>query len=816
MPQKSFFLLFFALWALPFSLPFFLPSGGAEAARPTGLRHKPGKPALAYRALNRQAGAIPYLAFSATPRPPNKSGIFGRGALQPSLLLAYDLSQGGGMSRMADTSTRPAASSAFHRSLGHLKCSQYERNENQGIVKTNIANVERKIEVLNTAKNNSMYGGDNNQEAITEMIQECNEIRRKYNAQLGKIQREETEQRVKAENERSESVRTARAESPIIVAAVAGNGEEAGGTTSGGSGTATVEAKCGTETYDETLSSERRIKNKIEDLKSQQAVFNQKAADIRSNAKVRRGFRDGEEEQIKGFQINAQECGNLIRKYENDLDSIQTCNESREKLQEAKQEFRQACAGFARGIRCAGAIKACELCPDGEDVKGYKCVTVHERSSCPALAGRALEEAKEQRDEFLEEVEQLQEELSEAERDIAERQGELEQQRQEMDSALAEMDEEFTAASRELRDNKEQLLDQLNQDLKQGKAQIQQSVQEQIAQANAEIDNALQVSHSIENAITEAETEYSNSLFPIHQDYRQEHRKIRMECEVQARGALASYRQRRRQAVESGNYQESLSSLLSRGRTGFAQRDSQKLERNYNRCLVKRRPDFAEIRRVRDERLNTVKTRRDQQLRVIEQQKEQYQQVLQRAQRSLEQLNEEADRADQTLLAEYTENLNQILDRHDRAYDEAFESYQARRGRLIAQLETAVQAESRQITILEKQMGEKNMLFQNKQLDLVRFQEMTQYLQEGGVEEDGNQEDAYGEAVSAFSGYDDANTVAEDKCGCGSDDEAAGENKDKLCKIIKANEKEINKGKTSKRKRKSSGNGYSGASQGNN
>lgn len=547
--------------------------------------------------------------------------------------------------------------------------------------------------------------------------------------------------------------------------------------------------RCDEGSY-QRFSSERAVKDKIGELKSIQASLNQRATVKRSNQNC--------------YITEAQKCSSLVQRYQNDLDSIQTCNESREGLRSAKQEFMQACAGFARGIHCAGAIKACELCPDEGPVKGYKCVTIHNRSSCPALAGRVLEEAKEQRDEFLEEVEQLQEELSEAERDIAERHGELEQKKQEMAEALAEMDEEFTATSRELRDNKEQLLDQLNQDLKHGKAQIQQSFQEQIAQANAEIDNALQVSHSIENAITEAETEYSNSLFPIHQDYRKEHRKIRGECEVQARGLLASYRQNRRQAVESGNYQESVSSLLSRGRTGFAQRDSRKLERDYKRCLVKRQPDFAEIRRIRDELLNTVKTRRDQKLRVIEQQKEQYQQILQRAQRTLEQLNEDAHRADQNLISEYTEKLNQFLDRHERAYNEAFERYQDRRGRLGEQFETAIQAESHQIAILEKQMGEKNMLFQNKQMDLVRFQEITQSLQDGGVDEDGNQEDAYEKAVSALSKYEDANTIAEDRCDCEDNN-----NKDnKICKGIKENKEDIDGKKKNKRRKNRSRSGY--------
>ena len=79
-----------------------------------------------------------------------------------------------------------------------------------------------------------------------------------------------------------------------------------------------------------------------------------------------------------------------------------------------------------------------------------------------------------------------------------------------------------------------------------------------LAEVQKEIDNSLSVAHSFENAITKANVEY-----------RKERRQIVLECETQARGRLAQYRQKRRVAIRTGSLQISPSSLLRRGKNVF-------------------------------------------------------------------------------------------------------------------------------------------------------------------------------------------------------------------------------------------------------
>ena len=502
--------------------------------------------------------------------------------------------------------------------------------------------------------------------------------------------------------------------------------------------------------------------------------LNQEIASLQSA----RGRADNVSDDQRGSDLHknsVQVCDEVIAHINSLVTQLQTCDESFKKLTDAKQKFNEACKGFAPGpIKCANAIQACAHCPTdvsvdevrSDDDNKFDCVIIHERTECPAKAGTALEEAKKESKEVLEEIAEMEEEISEAERNIAEEEASLEEQRRDISEALAELAEDFSAQDKELRDNKEQLTDELDQSLREGKAQIEQGFQEQVAAVNQQIDNALKISHDIENAITQATTEYQNALIQIHSNDRKERRKIRSECEIQARGSLGEYRTRRREAISTGSYQESVSSLLSQGRASFAQRDSQKLERDYQRCLARRQADFRELTQLKTTLLESTETAYSQKLRVIEQQKEQYQQTLQSSREALVRLQADASQADQSLLTEYTENLEKILERHERTYHEAYTSYNAKRAQLVARSRSVIASGNDQIAILREQLGDKDRKLELKKMELTRWHELATQGQEAGIKEGDSSEEAYGDATAALSEYIDNNHAAEDACDC--------------------------------------------------
>ena len=427
-------------------------------------------------------------------------------------------------------------------------------------------------------------------------------------------------------------------------------------------------------------------------------------------------------------QANIFICKNQKSIYEKAKSAREKCNEKLEEVNKANKEFSTACTKFSDGtVNCVKALEACSNCPNEEESEDYDCVKIHQKTKCPAKSGEALKTAKEKIEKVGDEKKELEEQIQEKERDIVEKENELNQ-------ALSELEEEFSQSSRELERKTEEQKADLEEQLRKNKAKISSAVAKAMSKVQAEIDQALKIAHTFENAITKT-----------HQEYRAERRKIFMACEIQAQARLANYRKRRRAAIRTGSLKISLSSLMKKGRTSFAAKDSRLLKQYNAQCLSKRKPDFQ-----------VVDQNYKQKMRVIEQQKEQYQDKITRMKQRVASLNIQASKDQNQLVQEYAASMNKILAAHQKEYRLAMQSYnKAKTGLLVR---------SKDITLLKKQLMVAKRKLAEKRMELVREAELLSYLENKGVKED--IEDEFANASGAWATIKSDYETAAHACDC--------------------------------------------------
>ena len=454
------------------------------------------------------------------------------------------------------------------------------------------------------------------------------------------------------------------------------------------------------------------------------------------------------ENEIETIETHLKKCRDIKENYERALSKLKKCTEKWEEATKAHKEFSKDCADFLGGaLKCSEAIVACSKCPDEEDHGDYDCVRIHNKTKCPAKSGKELKSAKKKRDKVSEEEEELREEIRELEEDIVSKENDL-------NKDLEDLENEFIEARKGLERETEEEKENLEDQLKKTKAAISSAVSESIAKVQGEIDNSLKVIHSVENAITKANMKYRNRR-----------REIVMECEVQAQARLAKYRERRRAAIQTGSLKISLTEMFKRGRTTFGQKDASLLKKYNFACLAKRKRDFQEENLIYR-----------QELRVIEQQRQQYETRLEKARQSILSLSSQASQEQAQLVQEYTKNMNKILEKHQKEFHSAAQSYmKAKQGLLLR---------SKNITVLKKHLREQKMLLEDKQRELIREEELIAYLKAKGVTEDSD--DEFSSAAGSHASLDSAVRIAESACECEGD--KSDNSKDKCGTISKYKE----------------------------
>ena len=344
---------------------------------------------------------------------------------------------------------------------------------------------------------------------------------------------------------------------------------------------------------------------------------------------------------------------NALKEIEKEEKAVEECKGVTKEMEEAYTEFAKSCASFSGGtanMKCVNAIDACDKCPSEENYGDYDCVKIHEKTQCPALSGKELEEAKEKREDIDKEIKGLKEDINEQEQDITSKEETL-------NDALTELETNFIEATRNLERDTEDAKAQLEKSLREGKRNIDENLSKQFAEVQASIDSSLKIAHSFENAIYKANREY-----------RQERRKIVMECEAQTKVDLAKYRQRRRRAIETGSLSISISSWLQKGRVSFAQRDSAKFNKYNEKCLSRRKEDFK-----------GVKDDYNQKLKLIEQQKQEYLEILSKQKKQLASFNQAALKAGNGLVQDYAKLMDKILTSYDKEYRTAMQDYNTKK-----------------------------------------------------------------------------------------------------------------------------------------
>ena len=425
--------------------------------------------------------------------------------------------------------------------------------------------------------------------------------------------------------------------------------------------------------------------------------------------------------------VQANICQRKIRRYENAVGDLKKCTEAIKEMKEEKTDFVRDCGEFSSGrMQCSVAIMACKMCPSEAAFGHYDCVKIHGNTVCPAKSGEELKTAKRKREKVQDEIEDLREGVADLEQDIASKEVSL-------NDSLSDLEESFIDLTNELERNVEEQKAELENQLKTGTAQIEEVVEKALAEVQKEIDNSLSVAHSFENAITKANVEY-----------RKERRQIVLECETQARGRLAQYRQKRRVAIRTGSLQISPSSLLRRGRMSFAQIEAALFKQYDAECLSKRKEDFK-----------MVAEEYKQKLRVIEQQREQYQARLESLRKQMVSLHKKAHENQNELIKEYAKSMEKILKSYEKEYRLANQKYLRNKNKLLA--------ETFKIAVLQKQLVEHRTLSKEKDMELVREEEMIAYLKSKGVSEE-DAERQYSKAASSFVEYYDAIDQASASC----------------------------------------------------
>ena len=437
-------------------------------------------------------------------------------------------------------------------------------------------------------------------------------------------------------------------------------------------------------------------------------------------------------------------CRGYLTDYQKASNQISKCNEEQKQVKSASKDFATDCAAFAGGhFRCFKAIQACAVCPTDEDYEDYDCVNIHQKTECPARAGETLKTSKENREKFTEEVKELQDEIRDQETDLVETENDLEE-------LLSELESEFIESVRKLERKTEERKADLENQLAQQKAQTSEAISKALAAIQAEIDNGLKMVYSIQNAIIKA-----------NRQYRKEQRQIVMECEVQARGRLAKYRQKRRAAIQTGSLQIPISSLLKKGRTNFKTKDQALLTKYHNQCLAKRKPDFQ-----------AVETDYKDRLRMIEQQKTLYQNNIQKKQQQMLILQGQAGKAQNKAVQNYAAKMAENLEVHQKEFMSAYQSYRKAKNSLLSQ--------SKKIVVGQQQLSRSKQMLREKQMSLIREQEMSSYLKSKNVKEDS--EDEFSKASGSFATYKDAYDSAFSSCGC--DDKDDEQTSIKSCKKL--------------------------------
>ena len=461
-------------------------------------------------------------------------------------------------------------------------------------------------------------------------------------------------------------------------------------------------------------------------------AINRKIRELNEYIKNRRSAGEAPT-KLDSLSREVGECEDIKQEKEESKKDEEQCREDRKQIEEAG--FGKACARFSRGMGCEEAITACSMCPDPDEeaeFNSYNCVAVHQKTKCPLLAGEELKLAKEKRDKFIEEVKEMEEEVNELEKDIVEKQNEI-------NKSLAELEENFTNSVAEFERETENAEEDLEAELNENKVAIKSEVSKQMAQIQEVVDKSLEIAHSFENAYTEANMKY-----------RAEVKKVYEECRFQAKIQLDKYKDRRRQAIESGAYRVSLSSLTSKDRISFALRDKFKSQQYYRECLALRRSD-----------LKSLELTHQQKMRVINQQKEQYQKKMNGLKQKAIALNKMAYEQQNQLVQNYAKRMEKIISQHSKQYQSALKNYQKNKKTLLA--------ETSKINTLQKHLMEKKQILAQKKKELVTEQQLIAYLKSKGVsEESNNDNEEFSSAVGALEDYNSAVALAYESCGCDS------------------------------------------------
>lgn len=441
-------------------------------------------------------------------------------------------------------------------------------------------------------------------------------------------------------------------------------------------------------------------------------------------------------------------CDSIIRELEKQKKKLKECDDDYEKVNTAKSEFMSGCSEFTIGkaeLECAPAIKACQICPSTEDYDEYDCVKIHNKTSCPALAGEELKEAKERRDEFKEEIEDL-------EKEIATAQEEASEQEQELEQSLQELDIEFAEETQSLKRETEEAKADLENELKKNNAQISSGVAQAISAVQTELNKSLQVSHTFENELTKA-----------HREYRRERQKIIMGCSTEAKARMSEYRQKRRAAIQFGSYQIPLGTLLAKGRKNFKTTDANRLNRYNRECLLRSKPLFQEL-----------KSSLKENLRIIQQKRQQYQANLGQAHDKINGLHQQAAAKQNQFVQEYAVNMDRILVQHAKDINALNQKYRASKKSLLSKTKSLGLLQKRLVDLQrKKEFKERSYLYER---ELISFLD-----DEKGVRS--SDEENYSKALLSLGDLVGRINIAKNSCSC-SDDWQSSETSPTKCSDI--------------------------------
>lgn len=398
------------------------------------------------------------------------------------------------------------------------------------------------------------------------------------------------------------------------------------------------------------------------------------------------------------------------------------CSEAYKKYQTSKDDFWKSCPKFSSS--CYEDLEKCAMCPDGINHNSYNCQKMTKAGACPQLSGEVLTAAKKARDDYETKKESFEDDVKDLKNDLTDIQNDITELQAESSKEKADIQAAFSEAQDELEEAAKTSTEEINDNFK-----------GQVEGLKDKLSNTLEAKFKFEEAVLGAGEQLGQAKS-----------KALEYCRQEALVKLERYRVKRQQAIRDGRYKKnSVIDLLGKKRVSFATLDNNRLNANYQMCMQNAgRPAIKQAEKEYQ-----------QNLKKIDQQKQIYLQKMQELQGKIQELNQKANEDHNKLLQDYTSKLQKQTDAFQKAEQAVVKDFAINAGNLQNQ-----QAQK------QSDLQLKTMELEEVKKSLFREREAISQLQEFGVKEHSDKQDAFEDTLGFMNSFYSGRADAFSACSC--------------------------------------------------